>query len=86
METMTPLSFFNRNRLVGAPERRHDSKSAGRPCKISKERQEQIRQDVSKKPKESGFERGNWTFTLMAIYIQDVWRAIQLGQARLLTD
>lgn len=63
------ISNWLRRLQDGGPERRHDSKSTGRPCKISKEQQEQLRQAVSKKPEESGFERGNWTSPLVATHI-----------------
>lgn len=53
------------------PEGRHDRKSPGRPCRLSREQLEAVVRDVGREPADSGFERGNWTAGLVAAHVRN---------------
>ncbi len=49
-------------------EGRYDRKSPGRPCRLTKEQQEQAKSNLSSESMQSGFERGTWTAALFALH------------------
>ena len=43
------------------------ARAPGRPCRLTKEQQEQAKADLSREPMQSGFERWTWTAGLVCI-------------------
>ncbi len=52
---------------------RYDRKSPGRPCRLTKEQQEQAKADLSREPMQCGFERGTWTAALFALHLANIF-------------
>ena len=56
---------------VGGLKRIRDTKSPGRPCRLSVRQKNRLRKDLGNNPGKSGFLRGSWTAKILACHIKN---------------